>query len=105
MQCYLFCLKSFCANNSESQFLFTIVNNKKKKKEGEKGGGGGGAQVSLPSPRAPTTLEIMLNEKLYLIWVVLFHNTQSNRAVGARGRQEGPSSPNFLTANVFYNER
>ena len=81
--------------------LLLIIKNISSQKIGE----GGGGQVSLPSPRAPTTLEIMLNEKLYLIWVVLFHDTQSNRAVGARGRQEGPSSPNFLTANVFYNER
>ena len=80
--------------------LLLIIKNISSQKIGE-----GEGQVSLPSPRAPTTLEIMLNEKLYLIWVVLFHDTQSNRAVGARGRQEGPSSPNFLTANVFYNER
>ena len=80
--------------------LLLVIKNISSQKTGEWGG-----QVSLLSPRAPTALEIMHNEKLYLIWVVLFHDTQSNRAVGARGSQEGPSSPNFLIANVFYNER
>ena len=46
---------------------------------------------------APTALESMVNEKLYLIWVVLFHDTRSNRAIGARdgGVKEGLAPPVF----------
>ena len=80
--------------------LLLIIKNISSQKTGEWGEAG-----LLALPPGSYGPGIMHNEKLYLIWVVLFHDTQSNRAVGARGRQEGPSSPNFLTANVFYNER
>ena len=79
--------------------LSLIIKNISSQKIGE----GGAGLLALPS--SLKALEIMLNEKLYLIWVVLFHDTQPNRAVAVWGRQEGPRSPNFLTANVLFNER